>query len=631
MAGVPFFVTIYARDSNNFVDSNFNSSVTLTDDTATLVPSTSGNFVNGVWTGSIYITQAQTNNKITVQYASITSQSSTFTVTADTRIKFLSITGGNNQTGLPLATLTTPLTVRVIDPYNNPISNITVNWTTSSYPPGATGHQVNSISSTTNGTGYGSTTFTLGRKKGSYVVTATISGSVSNQVAFYETATGGSLVTIDISPNWIAIPVGNTYKFIATGYDLYRNDVTIPSPVWSVVNGGGSVDQTGLFYANGTPDLYLDTVKITSGSVSANATVSTTDPTADTGSGTQGTPTPTPSPSNTPTPSPTPTATLTPTPTVTPTPTPTPEAGVLDSITIDPEIISALAGATIPIVAEGVDVFGYPVEGVTYEFDITGDLGTLSQESGNTVLLTGSDSGVGTVTVTATQGKITKIAKVVGSVGTGLNRRLIIEPISSPQQVGQPFLISIAAKDSLNQQITDYTGPLVLADTTGTLDPAVASPSADGLWYVQGIISLAHPEVAISVAADGMVGVSNIFEVQGDPKKVNIPPGGGSGAGGSGLAGVKGASDSAELIAQLFKTKGLDRFSVLRYIGAGLAAGFGILGASIGGGIMASRGLEAIGRNPFAKGKLQLNLYASIAAFVIAAGLAVAAAFLIVR
>ncbi|OGV93593.1 hypothetical protein A3B57_01390 [Microgenomates group bacterium RIFCSPLOWO2_01_FULL_47_10] len=68
-----------------------------------------------------------------------------------------------------------------------------------------------------------------------------------------------------------------------------------------------------------------------------------------------------------------------------------------------------------------------------------------------------------------------------------------------------------------------------------------------------------------------------------------------------------------------------------RYIGAGLAGGIGILGASIGGGLMASKGLEAIGRNPFAKRKLKANLYVSILAFVVAAGLAVYAAFLIIR
>jgi hypothetical protein len=63
-------------------------------------------------------------------------------------------------------------------------------------------------------------------------------------------------------------------------------------------------------------------------------------------------------------------------------------------------------------------------------------------------------------------------------------------------------MISIAAKDSLNNIITNYTGPISLADTTGTIDPAVASPSASGTWYVQGIHSLAAPEVTITVAGE---------------------------------------------------------------------------------------------------------------------------------
>src|SRR5690606_3944157 len=122
--------------------------------------------------------------------------------------------------------------------------------------------------------------------------------------------------------------------------------------------------------------------------------------------------------------------------------------------------------------------------------------------------------GVGTVTVTATQGDVVRVARVVGSVGTGLNRRLVIEPVDSPQQVGQPFTISIAAKDTLNDSITDYTGPIVIADTTGTIDPAVIEPNDQGVWFVQGIITLGHEEVSITAAGDGMVGVSNIFEVE---------------------------------------------------------------------------------------------------------------------
>src|SRR5690606_10476462 len=129
-----------------------------------------------------------------------------------------------------------------------------------------------------------------------------------------------------------------------------------------------------------------------------------------------------------------------------------------------------------------------------------------------------------------------------------------------------------------------------------------------------------------------MVGVSNIFEVQGEPRLSDIPPGGGAGGTGSGAgdAEVLGASISGK-IKELLQDRDLNKFTIARFIGAGLAAGIGILGASLGGGIMASRGLEALGRNPFAKGKLKFNLYLGIVAFIVAAGLAVFASFLIIQ
>lgn len=625
-AGVPFDITITAKDENGNTMTSFNSQITLTDDTASIHPTHTSSFSQGVWSGQVYITQASTSTKITATYSSVTSQSDTFTVSADSRIKFLTISQGNNQSGLITTTLPLSLKLKVVDPFNNPISGVGVNWSITSYPVGSTTHQLNSLAGNSSASGEVSTTLTLGRKAGTYVVTAQLASGITNTAHFYETATAGSLVTISLSPSWAVLPAGNFIPFTASGFDTYNNPVTLSSATWSVINGGGTIDSTGIFYAGSTEGTYLNTVRVVSGSVGSTASVNII---SESGGGAgSGDTSPTPTPEATATPSPT--GTVTPTPTATPSPSPTPTGvpGVLSSVNIDPEIISALKGAKIPILAEGVDAYGNPVEGVNYTFDIEGNLGVLSQAAGNTVLLTASENGIGTVTVTAQQGNVAKVAKIVGSVGTGLNRRLVVEPIQSPQAIGEPFLISVAAKNSLNEFITDYEGPLVMSDTTGTLDPGVASPSAEGIWYVQGIISLAHPEVAITVAGDGMVGVSNIFEVTGDVKKSQFGPGG-SGAGGAG--DVKGASVSAEFIQQLFKTKGLDKYSVLRYIGAGLAAGFGILGASIGGGLMASRGLEAIGRNPFAKGRLQFNLYASIAAFIGVAALAVAAAVIIVR
>ena len=602
-AGQPFQVTITAKDSGDAVVTTFTNAVSLTDTTGTISPNTTGNFVAGVWDGYIYITEATSNTQITATYSTTSSSSTGFVVEADSRIKFISVQSGNNQAGLVGSVLPTALQVIVTDPYNNPLDGVGVNFAISSYPPGATNQSLSTYSGSTDTSGLMATTLTLGRKTGNYAVSASLGSGINNSVLFFANATTGLLNSISIDPPVAIIPLGSFIGFTAIGYDQYQNPVSI-TPTWSVVNGGGTIDQAGIFRANTASGIFLNTIRVVSNSIGSTASVTVI------ASGTGDT------------------ATVSASPTPTPGPTQLP-AGVLNDVFVDPSVITALKDAEIAISATALDQYGGDItSSVNFTFEVTGDLGTITQTGTNTVLLTASEGGIGTVTVKAQQGDVVKITKIVGSVGTGLNRRLIIEPIDTPQRVDEPFTLSIAAKDSLNNFVTNYTGPIVIADTTGTIDPEIVQPSEDGIWYVQTIVRASHPEVTITVAGDGMVGVSNIFEVIGEPSADDFWKAGGAGLGG--LSEILGSSISAKL-KELFLIKDLNKYTIARYIGAGLAGGIGILGASIGGGLMASKGLEAIGRNPYAKRKLKVNLYISIIAFLGAATLAVYAAFLIIR
>lgn len=632
-AGLPFQVTITARNALGVVEPSFADTVVLSDSTGTIVPNMTSEFVNGTWTGNVYITKATSATTVNASFGAVLGSSASFSVNADSRIRYLSIASGNNQTGTVNTTLNIPLKVRVVDPFNNPIENQGVSFSISGWPSGTTGQSLSAYTGNSNGAGEVSTLLTFGRKAGTYTVSSVLSTGVSNQVSIYTNASAGPLMSLSITPSIGVVPAGSFIPFTVKGYDSFLNEKNLSAINWSVVNDGGTIDSTGVFYAGEETGTYLNTVRVQSGGLGALASVTILGD--GTGSGDSGG-VPGGSGSGGGTPTPTATASATPEPTPTPTPVPADPStgkGVLSDIIVDPSVISALKDARIPIVAEGVDIFGNNVANVNFTFEVSGDLGTLTQTSSNTVLLTASETGIGTVTVTAQQGDIVKVAKVVGSVGTGLNRRLVIEEISSPQQVGEPFVISIAAKDTLNNFITDYTGPIILTDTTNSIDPTVIEPNEQGIWFVQAIIMLGAEDVSITAAGDGMVGVSNIFEVQGEPRFSDIPPGGsgsGSGAGQGGIAEVLGASISGKLN-DLLQDKDFNRYTIARFIGAGLAAGIGILGASLGGGIMASRGLEAMGRNPFAKGKLKFNLYLSIFAFIIAAGMAVAASYIIVQ
>jgi hypothetical protein len=65
----------------------------------------------------------------------------------------------------------------------------------------------------------------------------------------------------------------STQQFAATGRDAAGNVIPI-TPVWAVVNGGGSIDSgTGLFASGNVTGTFSNTVRATSGTISGTATV----------------------------------------------------------------------------------------------------------------------------------------------------------------------------------------------------------------------------------------------------------------------------------------------------------------------------------------------------------------------
>jgi hypothetical protein len=94
--------------------------------------------------------------------------------------------------------------------------------------------------------------------------------------AIFGTATvtveAGPLATIDVTPDPDTLNVGATSLFVAVGRDALNNIVPI-TPVWSVANGGGTIDLNGLFTAGNTTGEFLNTVRATDGLIFGEATV----------------------------------------------------------------------------------------------------------------------------------------------------------------------------------------------------------------------------------------------------------------------------------------------------------------------------------------------------------------------
>ena len=116
--------------------------------------------------------------------------------------------------------------------------------------------------------------FTAGGSTGTFAnaVTAT-GGAISGSATVNVTAPPLPLATITVTPNPAQLPPNATQQFVATGRDASGNLVAI-TPVWSVVNSGGSINAgSGVFTAGAVTGSFNNTVQATSGSISGNASV----------------------------------------------------------------------------------------------------------------------------------------------------------------------------------------------------------------------------------------------------------------------------------------------------------------------------------------------------------------------
>ena len=105
--------------------------------------------------------------------------------------------------------------------------------------------------------------FTAGSVTGLFSNTVVASvGAVSGSASM--TVTAGALATITVVPNPVTLAVTATQQFIAVGKDAAGNIVPLAGS-WSVVAGGGTITDAGLFTAGGVVGTYANTVQFSQG------------------------------------------------------------------------------------------------------------------------------------------------------------------------------------------------------------------------------------------------------------------------------------------------------------------------------------------------------------------------------
>jgi hypothetical protein len=101
-----------------------------------------------------------------------------------------------------------------------------------------------------------------------------IQGGVSTGASnlFDVNAPSQVLDRIEITPAVTKLSTDNQQQFTAQGYDTANNPMTVVY-TWAVINGGGTIDQNGLFTAGSTPGNYKNTVEVSAEGITTTATV----------------------------------------------------------------------------------------------------------------------------------------------------------------------------------------------------------------------------------------------------------------------------------------------------------------------------------------------------------------------
>ena len=236
------------------------------------------------------------------------------------------------------------------------------------------------------GTINGSGLFTAGATTGFFAntVVATV-GTISGSASI--TVTPGILASISLLPNPVTLAVASTQQFVAVGKDAGGNIVQFV-PTWTVVAGGGTIDQSGVFTAGGLIGTYTNTVQVGNSGIKAFATVIVT-------------------------------------------------AGPLATLTVTPNPATMTLNAVQQFTAVGKDVAGNVIV-ITPTWAVVALGGAINANTG--LFTAGTVAGTFTNTIRATSGAVSGYATVIVTSGSLASITVTPNPVSMPTNSTQQFL-----------------------------------------------------------------------------------------------------------------------------------------------------------------------------------------------
>ncbi|MCX6132220.1 MAG: FG-GAP-like repeat-containing protein [Ignavibacteriales bacterium] len=236
----PIVVVVTDEGGNPVPGTNVNFGIASTPSGATgqsLTFNTASTNANGLASTSLTVGNKIGTYSVVASSGSLSGSPVAFTITATpAAAKAMSLVAGDNQQAQISTTLQNSFVVLVTDEGGNPVPNVSVGFTVTASPSGASGHALNPPNTATDASGHASTVLTLGTKVGIYQVSAIANGLIGSPLKFAATATTGPAKTI-------ALTSGNSQtEMIST---------VLPNPfvVTVVDEGGNAVSNVSVFFA----------------------------------------------------------------------------------------------------------------------------------------------------------------------------------------------------------------------------------------------------------------------------------------------------------------------------------------------------------------------------------------------
>jgi len=337
-----------------------------------------------------------------------------------------------------------------------------------------------------------------------------------------------------------------------------------------VISGGGEINDEGLFTAGSITGTFERTVQVSANDVKAYATV-----------------------------------------TVTTVPGLTmdnrPGANELDHIVISPLEPIVSTGSSITFSAVSYDPYNQVLDDIDYVWKVE-EVGKIDPNNSSIITFTaGNRPGSGVITLTASQPSTHKSKTVTTTINVKTSEYgyLSIEVPDDSVRSGEDFNIKIIARDQNGDVKKDFVGPVELNDTSQTIFPLTTGEFEEGIWEGRVAVSSNTDSTIITAAGQGLVGSSKPVKVESRYKFTQAKV---KGVWSKLFNVVLGFSESiANFIDSLLKTSG--RFpETTRNLAAGIVGAIGLLGAAISFGMAVRKGVEAIGRNPYARTKIISSL-----------------------